>query len=100
MTGIEKKQLLKQKCIEKKETFIMTERLTREQMETKYPNQWLGIRNVKCRNNDGITIESAEVVYVGKDKDELLEMQIDETDGIIGWYTSENNLQLGLVGVL
>ena len=38
--------------------------------------------------------------YVGKDKDELLEMQIDETDGIIGWYTSENNLQLGLVGVL
>lgn len=78
----------------------MVERLTREQMETKYPNQWLGIKNIKYRNNDGITIESAEVVYVGKNKDELLEMQIDGTDGIFGWYTSENNLQLGLVGVL
>ena len=72
----------------------MAERLTREQMAKKYPNQWLGIKNVKYKNDDGITLESADVVDIGKTKEELLAMQI------AGWYTTENNLQLGLVGVL
>jgi len=40
------------------------------------------------------------VVYTDKSQDELLEMQIDGADGIIGWYTTENNLSLGLAGVL
>lgn len=78
----------------------MVVRLTREQMSKQYPDQWLGLRNVQYKNNDGITLESAEIVYTDKTKDELLEMQIDGTEGIIGWYTTENNLQLGLVGVL
>ena len=78
----------------------MSIRLTREQMEQQYPNCWLGIKNVEYKNNDGITLVSAEVIYTDKSKDELLEMQIDGIDGIIGWYTSENNLSLGLVGVL
>ena len=78
----------------------MLVRLTREQMAKQYPNQWLGLRNIQYKNNDGITLESAEVVYTDKTKDELLEMQIIGAEGIIGWYTTENNLQLGLVGVL
>lgn len=78
----------------------MITRLTREQMAKQYPNQWLGLKNVKYKNDDGITLESAEVVYTDKTKDELLLMQIKGTDGIIGWYTTENNIQLGLVGVL
>lgn len=78
----------------------MYSRLTREQMAKQYPNQWLGLKNIQYKNNDGITLESAEVVYTDKTRDELLAMQIVGTDGIIGWYTTENNLQLGLVGVL
>lgn len=74
-------------------------RLTRDQMSKKYPNQWLGLRNIQYKNNDGITLESAEVVYTYKTRDELLEMQIKGVDGIAGWYTEENNLQLGLAGV-
>lgn len=73
----------------------MTLRLTREQMAKQYPNQWLGLKNIQYRNNDGVTLESAEVVYTDKTRDELLAMQIVGTDGIIGWYTTENNLQLG-----
>ena len=69
-------------------------------MEQQYPNQWLGLKNVKYKNDDGITLLSAEVVYTDKSQDELLEMQIDGADGIIGWYTTENNLSLGLAGVL
>lgn len=78
----------------------MALRLTREQMAEQYPNQWLGLKNIEYKDNDGITLLSAEVIYTDKTKDELLNMQIDGTDGIIGWYTTENSLQLGLVGVL
>ena len=78
----------------------MIERLTREQMAEKYPDQWLGIKNVKYKNDDGITLESADVVDIGKTKEELLAMQIAGTDDIIAWYTTENNLQLGLVEIV
>lgn len=78
----------------------MAERLTREQMSKKYPNTWLGINNIKYKNDDGVTVESADIVYTDKTEDELLEMQIDGTDGIISWYTNDNGLPLGVAGVL
>ena len=78
----------------------MAERLTREQMSKKYPNTWLGINNIKYKNNDGVTVESADIIYTDKTEEELLEMQIDGTDGIISWYTNDNGLPLGVAGVL
>ena len=78
----------------------MAERLTREQMSKKYPNTWLGINNIKYKNDDGVTVESADIVYTDKTEEELLEMQIDGTEGIISWYTNDNGLPLGVAGVL
>ena len=52
----------------------MAERLTREQMAKKYPNTWLGLNNIKYQNDDGVTLESADVIYTTKTEDELLEM--------------------------
>ncbi|MCM1125761.1 MAG: hypothetical protein NC429_04755 [Lachnospiraceae bacterium] len=78
----------------------MAERLTRKQMAEKYPNTWLGINNVEYKNNDGISMLSADVVYTDKTDYELLKMQIAGTDGIIAWYTNENALPLGVAGVL
>ena len=78
----------------------MAERLTREQMEKKYPNTWLGLNNIKYANNDGVTLESADVVYTDKTSNELLRMQIAGTDGIIRWYTNDNGLPLGVAGTL
>lgn len=78
----------------------MIERLTREQMSKKYPNTWLGINNIKYKNNDGVTVESADIIYTDKTEEELLEMQIDGTEGIISWYTNDNGLPLGVAGVL
>lgn len=75
-------------------------RLTREQMAIQYPDQWLGLKNPVYLNNDGITLLSAEIVYTDKSCDELLEMQIDGRDGITGWYTTDNSLQLGMAGVV
>ncbi len=78
----------------------MVERLTRKQMSEKYPNTWLGINNIKYKNDDGVTVESADIVYTDKSADELLEMQIDGIDGIIGWYTNDDGLPLGVAGIL
>ena len=75
-------------------------RLTREQMAIQFPNQWLGLKEPAYLNDDGVTLLSAEVVFTDKTCDELLDMQIDGKDGIIGWYTTENSLQLGLAGVV
>ncbi|MCM1050072.1 MAG: hypothetical protein NC433_16770 [Clostridiales bacterium] len=75
-------------------------RLTCAQMAIRYPNQWLGLKNHVYRNNDGVTLLSAEIVYTDKTCDELLEMQIDGKDGITGWYTTDNGLQLGIAGVI
>ena len=68
----------------------MMERLTREQMEQKYPDTWLGLVNIKYANDDGVTLESADVVYVDKTEDELFEMQLKGTDGVVSWYTNDN----------
>ena len=45
------------KKIDRKGCSYMAERLTREQMAEKYPNQSIGITNIKYENNDGVTIE-------------------------------------------
>lgn len=78
----------------------MAERLTREQMAKRYPNTWLGLNNIKYANNDGVTLEAADVVYTNKTENELFEMQLNGTEGIISWYTNDNELPLGVAGVL
>ena len=78
----------------------MAERLTRQQMADKYPNTWLGLTNVKYVNDDGVTLESADVIYTNKSSNELLTIQIAGTNNVIRWYTNENGLPLGVAGIL
>lgn len=75
-------------------------RLTREQMAKQFPDQWLGLKEPVYLDDDGVTLLSAEVIFTDKTCDELLDMQIDGKDGIIGWYTTDNSLQLGMAGVV
>ena len=75
------------------------ERLTREQMSEKYPDTWLGITNVKYANDDGVTLESADIVYTDKSRDELARLQVIEGEDIIDWYTNDNGLPLGMAGI-
>lgn len=79
---------------------FMAERLTREQMAQKYPNTWLGLVNIKYANDDGVTLEAADIIYTDKTEDELFEMQLDGIEGVISWYTNDNGLPLGVAGVL
>ena len=78
----------------------MIERLTREQMAQKYPDMWIGLSNIKYANDDGVTLESADVNYTDKTADELFQMQVDGTEGVISWYTNDNALPLGVAEIL
>lgn len=77
----------------------MEERLTWEQIQKKYPNQWVGLTDVQYRNDDGVSVESAVVKYTDKTKSELTRLVLDGE--VISRHTNPDGcLQLGMVGVL
>lgn len=73
----------------------MSDRLTRKQMADKYPNQWLGIRNIVYRGRE---IESAEVVYIEKSASELGLLSLKGEDVQPLFTTPDMIFQLGAVG--
>ncbi|MCM1056640.1 MAG: hypothetical protein NC517_03415 [Firmicutes bacterium] len=72
-------------------------RLTRQQMAEKYPDRYLGITDIQYENNDGVTIESAEIVYTDKSEEELLTLQISGTEDIMCWYTTGSKVNVGVM---
>ena len=74
------------------------ERLTWEEIQRKYPDQWVGLVDVKYVDDDGISIGSAVVKYTDRPKGELTRMMLDGE--IISRYTTPDHaFQLGMVGV-
>lgn len=77
----------------------MTERLTWEQIQKKYPDQWVGLTDVQYKNNDGVSVESAVVKYADKTKSQLTKLVLEGE--IISRHTNPDGcLQLGMVGIL
>jgi len=77
----------------------MVERLTWEQIQEQYPDQWVGLSDVQYMDNDGISVESAVVKYADKTKSELTRLVLKGE--IISRHTNPNgHLQFGMVGVL
>lgn len=66
-------------------------------MAQKYPDRWIGIANIGYKDNDGVTIESADVCYLDATRDELFHKQIHDGD-VIAWYTTEDDFAMGMVG--
>ena len=76
----------------------MNERMTWEQIQMKYPDQWVGLVDVRYQN-DGISVESAIVKYTNKKKSELTRLVLKGE--IIARHTNpEGYIQLGMVGAL
>lgn len=70
-------------------------RLTWEEIQKKYPDQWVGLTDIDWL--DDSNINSAIVKYTDKTKDELLIMQVKGE--IFSCYTTPDNVfQLGMVG--
>ena len=77
----------------------MVKRLTWEQIQEQYPDQWVGLSDVQYMDNDGISVESAIVKYADKTKSELTRLVLKGE--IISRHTNpDGHLQLGIVGVL
>lgn len=73
----------------------MAERLTRKQMADKYPNQWLGIRNIVY---NGREIETAEVIYTQRTASELGLLSLKGEDVQPLFTTPDMVFQLGAAG--
>ena len=77
----------------------MSERLTWEQIQEKYPDQWVGLIEVEYEPDNDATIKSAVVKYTDKSKNELTRMQIQTNGSLLGIYTTPDNVfQMGAVG--
>ena len=74
------------------------ERMTWKEIQKKYPDQWVGLSDVKYVDDDGITIESAIVQYFDKPKADLTRMAL--RGEVVSRYTTPDHvLQLGAVEV-
>lgn len=76
----------------------MAQHLTREQMSIKYPNTWLGINNIRYKDNNKTTIESADVVYTDKTASELGLLALQGEDIQPLFTTPDEVFQLGFLG--
>lgn len=82
-----------------RENINMEERMTWEEIQEKYPDQWVGLIDVEYEPNNDATIKTAVVKYADKSKDELTMMQIQTNGEILGRYTTLDNIfQLGIAG--
>lgn len=73
----------------------MAERLTRKQMADRYPNQWIGIRNIEYKGRE---IESAEVIYINRTASELGLMSLKGEDVQPVFTTPDLVFQTGAAG--
>ena len=75
------------------------ERLTWEQIQEQYPDQWVGLSDVQYMDNDGVSVESAVVKYTDKTKSELTRLVLKGE--IISRHTNpDGHFQFGMAGVL
>lgn len=67
-------------------------------MSIKYPNTWLGINNIRYKDNNKTTIESADVVYTNKTASELGLLALQGEDIQPLFTTPDEVFQLGFLG--
>lgn len=67
----------------------MSERLSNIEMAEKYPNQWLGIRNIECDAEGNVL--TAEIVYIDKTASELAMMTI-RGENVQPFFTTPDNI--------
>lgn len=69
-------------------------RLTWKEIQSKYPDQWVGLIDVEFEPDNDATIKSAVVKYTDKSKDELTLIQIQTHGELLSVYTTPDNLIL------
>lgn len=78
----------------------MSERLTWEEIQERYPDQWVGLAEVEYEPDNDATIKTAIVKYTDKSKNELTRMQIQTNGNLPGIYTTPDHVfQMGQWGI-
>ena len=84
--------------IEREAIGYMQERLTWEEIQNMYPDQWVGLVEVEYEPDNQASIKSAVVRYIDKSKGELTRMMLNGE--IISRYTTPDHVfQMGVIGV-
>lgn len=76
------------------------ERLTWEQIQEKYPDQWVGLIDVEYEPDNDATIVSAVVKVYDKPQDITLMMQIRGEVEVAEYTTPNSDFNVGLVEVV
>lgn len=76
---------------------LVGKRLTWQEIKEYFPNQWIGLTEVKYKNNDGVNIESGKLTYIDKTKNELTRMAV-HGECIARYTTPNNKFKLGTLG--
>lgn len=75
----------------------MNERLQWNEIQEKYPDQWVGLMDVEW---DGSTVLSAVVKYTDRSRGELTRMQLNDNN-LYSCYTHPDHLApFGIVGYM
>ena len=76
----------------------MNDRMSWEEIQKMYPDQWIGLTDVEYIDNDGISIKSGIVKYTDKPKGELTHLMLNGE--IVSRYTTPDSaFQLGMIGI-
>lgn len=76
-------------------------RLTWNDIQKQYPDQWLGLTEVEYELDNDAAIKSAIVTYTDKSKDELTLMMLQSKCKVVARYTTPDNVcPLGMIGGL
>ncbi len=67
------------------------ERLTWEEIQEKYPNQWVGLVDVEWKKSGPPNVVSAIVKYTDKTGDELILIRMSGEDDMHYYYTTPKN---------
>lgn len=65
------------------------ERMSWEDIQKKYPDQWVGLTEVQWVDDDGVTVQSAVVSFIGTKSEVTLEAI---KNAMIARYTTPDNV--------
>ncbi len=74
----------------------MSERLTWEEIQEKYPDQWVGMVDVKYMDDDGVSVESGVVKYVDTPEYDLLMMAV-RGEAVVRYTNPDGVMQVGVL---
>lgn len=76
----------------------LNERLTWNEIVEQYPDTWVGLKDIIWK--DESNVESAVIVAISNNADELLLMQVNKEVELVEYSTPDNCCHLGMIEMI